>query len=196
VVHMSSGYAALIAAIYLGRRMRAPADQESGMFQDIQEPANVPIVMLGTAFLWFGWFGVSVCWCLAAGSTKSQAWPTPCFKHALLLIIGIGSRAIHYLLDCDFGARTVSDSTCSSMKWVCKPMSWCNHELLQICATATACAGRVVHPRNTVLHHPLACAVCCCRAAVHSSMLAVLVVLDTLLAWPSSTPRLLLRLPC
>jgi hypothetical protein len=41
---------------------------------------------------------------------------------------------------------------------------------------------------------------CACVAAavllLHSSMLAVLVVLDTLLAWPSSTPRLLLHLPC
>lgn len=59
MVHMSSGYAALIAAIYMGRSLKAPADQETGMFHDIKEPANVPIVMLGTALLWFGWFGVS-----------------------------------------------------------------------------------------------------------------------------------------
>jgi hypothetical protein len=85
VVHMSSGYAALIAAVYLGRRMKSPVDQESGMFQDIQEPANVPIVMLGTAFLWFGWFGVSSCFCLAVGWNKLQAWPTPCLKAPLLL---------------------------------------------------------------------------------------------------------------
>jgi ammonia channel protein AmtB len=59
VVHMSSGYAALVAAIYLGKSVKHPAGHESGMFEDIKEPANVPIVMLGTGLLWMGWFGVS-----------------------------------------------------------------------------------------------------------------------------------------
>lgn len=59
MVHMSSGYAALIAAVYLGRSVRSPNDHEAGMFAEIKEPANVPIVMLGTALLWCGWFGVS-----------------------------------------------------------------------------------------------------------------------------------------
>lgn len=58
VVHMSSGYAALIAAVYLGRSVKSAAHAEGGMFGQ-PEPANVPFVMLGTALLWFGWFGVS-----------------------------------------------------------------------------------------------------------------------------------------
>lgn len=59
MVHMTSGYAALVAAIYLGRTIKTPIEMH-GMFGDIKEPANVPIVMLGTALLWCGWFGVSV----------------------------------------------------------------------------------------------------------------------------------------
>lgn len=53
MVHMSSGYAALAAAIYFGKGLKPPPG-----FEHTLEPANVPYVMLGTALLWFGWFGV------------------------------------------------------------------------------------------------------------------------------------------
>jgi hypothetical protein len=56
VVHMSSGYAALVAALYLGPAMKS--SQHDDMFE-VKEPANVPYVVLGTALLFFGWFGVS-----------------------------------------------------------------------------------------------------------------------------------------
>ncbi|MBP5366052.1 MAG: ammonium transporter [Bacteroidales bacterium] len=46
VVHASSGVAALVGAIFLGRR----SDKKS-------EPANVPYVVLGAVLLWLGWFG-------------------------------------------------------------------------------------------------------------------------------------------
>jgi Amt family ammonium transporter len=46
VVHMSAGWAALASAFYLGQRKQAE-----------HNPANIPLVMLGTGLLWFGWFG-------------------------------------------------------------------------------------------------------------------------------------------
>jgi Amt family ammonium transporter len=49
VVHISSGVAALVAALYLGRRIGT----ESERF----EPHNITYVVLGGALLWFGWFG-------------------------------------------------------------------------------------------------------------------------------------------
>ena len=49
VVHISSGVAALVCALYLGKRIRT----ESERF----EPHNVTYVVLGGALLWFGWFG-------------------------------------------------------------------------------------------------------------------------------------------
>lgn len=63
VVHMSSGWASLVAAWYLGPSIhtRSPNAHPEG-------PANVPYVVLGTALLWFGWFGFN------AGSALSAGW--------------------------------------------------------------------------------------------------------------------------
>lgn len=46
VVHMSAGWAALVAAMYLKRR-----------HEPNHNPARISYVMLGTGLLWFGWFG-------------------------------------------------------------------------------------------------------------------------------------------
>lgn len=46
VVHMSAGFAALAGSLYLGKRKN-----------EIEEPANIAYVILGTGLLWFGWFG-------------------------------------------------------------------------------------------------------------------------------------------
>ena len=51
---MSSGYAALAAAIYFGKGLKPPPG-----FEHLLEPAKVPFVVLGTALLWLGCFGVS-----------------------------------------------------------------------------------------------------------------------------------------
>lgn len=60
VVHMSSGWAALVAAVYLGKSLHF---KEHELFHMEKEPANVPYVVLGTTFLWIGWFGVSSLFC-------------------------------------------------------------------------------------------------------------------------------------
>lgn len=66
VVHMSSGYAALVGSIILGPRKNV------GKMQ----PANIPFVMLGTALLWFGWFGFNAGSALAADPVAVQAFLT------------------------------------------------------------------------------------------------------------------------
>ncbi|MEW6542028.1 MAG: ammonium transporter [Nitrospirota bacterium] len=49
VVHTSSGAAALACALVVGKRR--------GWRTDYMPPHNLPLVMLGTGILWFGWFG-------------------------------------------------------------------------------------------------------------------------------------------
>ncbi|KAJ9123589.1 hypothetical protein QFC24_003805 [Naganishia onofrii] len=50
-VHISSGTASLAIALYLGKR------RGYGTQQLAYKPHNTFFVILGTAFLWFGWFG-------------------------------------------------------------------------------------------------------------------------------------------
>src|ERR1700712_5762456 len=69
VVHMSAGWAALAAAIFLKRRR----SHSEGSFLP---PANVPYVMLGTGLLWFGWFGFNAGSALAASPLAASAFAT------------------------------------------------------------------------------------------------------------------------
>ena len=66
VVHINSGVAALAAAIIFGRRL--------GYDREPMEPHNVPMVVLGAALLWFGWFGFNAGSALAADATAVNAF--------------------------------------------------------------------------------------------------------------------------
>ncbi|KAG7390216.1 hypothetical protein PHYBOEH_007067 [Phytophthora boehmeriae] len=48
VIHVSAGFGALAAALMVGKRFN---------HGDPIKPHNVPLVLLGCTFLWFGWFG-------------------------------------------------------------------------------------------------------------------------------------------
>ena len=67
VVHMSAGFAALAASIYLRNKSEA---------KTTIAPANVPFVLLGTGLLWFGWFGFNAGSALGANPLAASAFAT------------------------------------------------------------------------------------------------------------------------
>ncbi|HZT43567.1 MAG TPA: ammonium transporter [Chthonomonadaceae bacterium] len=66
VVHMSSGYSALVLALMLGKRRTEAAE-------DLR-PHNLPMTLIGTALLWFGWFGFNAGSAVASGSLAGWAF--------------------------------------------------------------------------------------------------------------------------
>jgi ammonium transporter, Amt family len=68
VVHLSSGVAALVAALMVGRRM--------GLVEPSTEPHDVPMTVLGAGLLWFGWFGFNAGSALGANGVAAVALVT------------------------------------------------------------------------------------------------------------------------
>lgn len=66
VVHITSGFSALVAAMVLGRRKSYPSH--------LTAPHNVPFIMLGAGILWFGWFGFNAGSALGSGSLATSAF--------------------------------------------------------------------------------------------------------------------------
>jgi len=80
VVHMTSGYAALIAALMLGNRASFKPNETGNSF-------SVLLVMLGGTMLWFGWFGFNAGSALAANGLAGHAAATTFFAAATAMTI-------------------------------------------------------------------------------------------------------------
>ncbi len=63
VVHINAGIAGLVGALMLGKR------RDTSLY-----PHNLPMVVLGTGLLWFGWFGFNGGSALASGELASLAF--------------------------------------------------------------------------------------------------------------------------
>jgi Amt family ammonium transporter len=66
VVHLISGVAALCCVLVMGKRR--------GLGQDEMHPHNLTMTALGTALLWFGWFGFNAGSALAANRSAVAAF--------------------------------------------------------------------------------------------------------------------------
>lgn len=65
VVHINAGIAALALIVVLGRRKGWPGEA--------MPPHSLPLTLLGTGILWFGWFGFNAGSALGANAVAAQA---------------------------------------------------------------------------------------------------------------------------
>ena len=66
VVHMSSGFSALVLAIMLGKRR--------GLGKEAMPPHSLPLCMVGAGLLWTGWFGFNAGSALSASPLATLAF--------------------------------------------------------------------------------------------------------------------------
>ena len=87
VVHMSSGSAALVVAIMLGKR--------KGYGHTPFIPHNLPMTVLGAGILWFGWFGFNAGSALAANEVAANAFVTTHMATAAASLVWIFVEWLH-----------------------------------------------------------------------------------------------------
>jgi Amt family ammonium transporter len=68
VVHMSSGFSALVVVMLLGKRR--------GFGKEPMPPHSLPLTVIGASLLWVGWFGFNAGSALAADGTAGLAFLT------------------------------------------------------------------------------------------------------------------------
>jgi Amt family ammonium transporter len=74
VVHVSSGFSALVCALYLGRRVGFPKSPMA--------PHNLVLSVVGACMLWVGWFGFNAGSALSAGPLATGAFVATHFAPA------------------------------------------------------------------------------------------------------------------
>ncbi|WP_368293907.1 ammonium transporter [Dehalobacter sp. TBBPA1] len=87
VVHISSGFSGLIAALVIGKRINKSTDPTI--------PHNIPYVILGGTLLWFGWFGFNAGSELAADGIAVIAFVTTFIAAALGLLGWVVAEKLH-----------------------------------------------------------------------------------------------------
>src|SRR5690606_25187595 len=100
VVHMSSGFSALVAAILLGRRR--------GFGKEPMPPHNLPFAVIGASLLWVGWFGFSAGSAGAADQTAALAFLTTSTAASSALLAWMAIEWIHRGKPTVLGAATAA----------------------------------------------------------------------------------------
>jgi Amt family ammonium transporter len=100
VVHVTSGLSALSAALYIGKRKGYP--------HEITPPHNLPLTVIGTGILWFGWFGFNGGSAMTSGALSTVAFVTSHIAAVSAVVIWITIEWLHQGKATVFGAATAS----------------------------------------------------------------------------------------
>ncbi|MEE3329989.1 MAG: ammonium transporter [Myxococcota bacterium] len=100
VVHMSSGWSALIAAIVLGRR--------AGFGNEPIHPHNLVLTVIGASLLWVGWFGFNAGSQLAADGVAGLAFITTHTATATAVLVWVFIEWLHLGKPTVLGAATAA----------------------------------------------------------------------------------------
>ena len=98
VVHMSSGFSALAAALFLGKRR--------GYGSEPMPPHSLPLAVIGASLLWVGWFGFNAGSALAADGIAGLAFLTTNTATAAAVLTWVGVEWIHRGKPTVLGAAT------------------------------------------------------------------------------------------
>jgi Amt family ammonium transporter len=98
VVHMSSGYSALVAALFLGKR--------KGFGKEPMPPHNLPFAVIGAALLWVGWFGFNAGSELMADGIAGLAFLTTSTAASTAMITWMAIEWLHRGKPTVLGAAT------------------------------------------------------------------------------------------
>jgi len=100
VVHATSGFSALAAALFIGKR--------KGFLHEHMPPHNLPMTVLGAGLLWFGWFGFNAGSALSSGTLATIAFLTTHMAAASATITWVVVEWYHRGKPTMFGAATGS----------------------------------------------------------------------------------------
>lgn len=98
VVHISAGTAALVLALVVGKRAGFPGK--------LARPHSLPMVMLGAALLWFGWFGFNGGSAFAADGVAGLAWLNTTVAAAAAMLGWMATEAVRYKAATSLGAAS------------------------------------------------------------------------------------------
>jgi Amt family ammonium transporter len=100
VVHMSSGFSALVAAIMLGKRR--------GYGKEPMPPHSLPLTVIGAALLWVGWFGFNAGSELAADGVAALAFINTNTATAMAVLGWVAIEWLHQGKPTVLGAATAA----------------------------------------------------------------------------------------